>query len=167
MKYSKLLNLCMAIFSVICMVLIINDNVPTLAKKYFTYSFSSCSIDNGDEFEVIVREGTIKTIKEESWNNKPFANSKSLTSYLFKRKTSVYGFGEYALLLHYAYQYANIKDDKEIKELVKNKFDMAFISNAGEGVLRNDQVAYGNVAIDLYLETRDDVYHKFASLVSG
>ena len=108
MNYSKVLLKCMAVLSVICTVFIINDKVPALAKKYYTYSFSSCSKDNGDEFEVVVREGTIKTIKEESWNSKPLANSKSLTSYLLKKNISVYEYGEYALLLHYAYQYANI-----------------------------------------------------------
>lgn len=161
-KYSKVILTCMAAFSVICITIIVNNNVPTLAKKYYTYCFSSLSTDNGDEFEEIVRKGTIMTIKEESWNSKPLVNSKSLISYFFKKKTSVYGYGEYALLLHYAYQYANIKDDKEIKELVKNKFDNAFIFNAAGGIIRNDQVAYGNVAIDLYLETHDDVYQKFA-----
>ena len=152
MKYPKALIICMAVISVIVIIFIIDNYVPVLARKYYVYSFVSCATDNGADFEALVREGTIKTIKEESWNSKSLATGKKLRSYLFGNKTSVWGYGEYALLLHYAYQYANVKGDKEIKGLVKNKFDKAFISN-GVKIIRNDQVAYGNVAIDLYLDT--------------
>lgn len=165
MKYSRALIICMAVISVIIIIFIIDNYVPVLARKYYVYSYASCVTDNGADFEALVRKGTIKTIKEESWNSKPFATSKSLKSFLLRDKISVWGYGEYALLLHYAYQYANVKGDKEIKELIKNKFDKALISNGGGKIIRNDQVAYGNVAIDLYLDTHDVAYKKFADFM--
>lgn len=165
MKYPRALIICMAVMSVIIIIFIIDNYVPVLARKYYVYSYASCVTDNGADFEALVRKGTIKTIKEESWNSKPLATSKSLKSFLLRNKISVWGYGEYALLLHYAYQYANVKGDKEIKKLVKNKFDKAFILNGGGKIIRNDQVAYGNVAIDLYLDTHDVSYKKFADLI--
>lgn len=163
MKYPRTLIICVAVMSVIIIIFIIDKYVPVLAKKYYVYSYASCETDNGADFEALVRKGTIKTIKEESWNVKPLATRTTMSSY-FRNKTSVFDYGEYALLLHYAYQYANVKGDKEIKGLVKNKFDKAFISN-GVKIIRNDQVAYGNVAIDLYLDTHDVAYKKFADLI--
>lgn len=163
MKYPKALIICMAVISVIVIIFIIDNYVPVLARKYYVYSFVSCATDNGADFEDLVRKATIKTIKEESWNAKPLATRTTMSSY-FRNKTSVFDYGEYALLLHYAYQYANVKGDKEIKGLVKNKFDKAFFSN-GVKIIRNDQVAYGNVAIDLYLDTHDEAYKKFADLI--
>lgn len=165
MKYPRALIVCVAIMLVVIIIFITDNYVPVLARKYYVYSFVSCATDNGADFEALVRESTIKTIKEESWNSKSLATSKSLRSYLLRNKTSVWGYGEYALLLHYAYQYADVKGDKEIKELVKNKFDKAFVSNGGGKIIRNDQVAYGNVAIDLYLDTHDVSYKKFADLI--
>lgn len=164
MKNTWALIICMAVMSFIIIIFVTDNYVPVLAKKYYAYSFTSCSTDNGADFEALVREGTIKTIKEESWNNKSLATSKNLRAYLFRNKPSVWGYGEYALLLHYAYQYANVNNDTEIKELVKNKFGK-FLSNGGDKIVRNDQIAYGNVAIDLYLDTHDISYKKFADLI--
>lgn len=131
MKYPRALIICMAVISVIVIIFIIDNYVPVLARKYYVYSFVSCATDNGADFEALVREGTIKTIREESWNSKSLATSKNLRSYLFRNKTSIWGYGEYALLLHYAYQYATVNNDTEIKDLVKNKFDKVFLSNGG------------------------------------
>ena len=124
MKYSRALIVCVAIMLVVIIIFITDNYVPVLARKYYVYSFVSCATDNGADFEDLVRKATIKTIKEESWNAKPLATRTTMSSYLLRNKTSVFDYGEYALLLHYAYQYADVKGDKEIKELVKNKLNL-------------------------------------------
>ena len=144
---------------------IINEYDDIIVGRYYDWAFVPAQVSDGRSFEILIRNGTYETIKEETWNTKLLANTKSVISYLRSPKISVYEYGEYALLLHYAYQYAKVKDDIEIKELVKKKFDKVYIVNGGGKIIRNDQVAYGNVAIDLYLDTRDNKYKQFADLI--
>lgn len=101
-------------------------------------------------------------IDKETWSKHPLTGKGSFIKKL--RPISVWDYGEYGLLLHYAYSYAKKKNDVELIALIKTKFDKALEN--GIQVKRSDQIAYGNVALDLFDLYHDDKYKIFTQGIS-
>lgn len=141
------------------LVFVANNTFTDFMRVYYRWSYQSINSKNGIELEKSLRDAVYEIIDQESWADKPMGNKTTLCSYLIRPKVSVYGFGEYGYLFHYAYLYAKKKHDTRLIELIKKKFEKFELSE------RNDQVAYGNVAIDLFLETNDLKYKKIASQI--
>lgn len=144
-----------------------NQYAPKAVMKYYVHTFKSAETSDGEQFEKLLRDGTYKLIQKESWGTKPYANKASLWKMVCpKSAVSVGGYGENALLMHYAFLYAEHKKDSDLMKLVQSKFDK-FYRTGNVQVVRNDQIAYGNVALDLLRWTGDGYYRSFADKIYG
>lgn len=61
---------------------ILNEYDHKIVDKYYDWAYVPAQVSNGESFEQLVRNGTYKTIEEETWNVKPFSNSPSFMSIL-------------------------------------------------------------------------------------
>ena len=166
MKQKYKFAICCLVTAVIVQVAnYVNRMGPLWASDYYNASFVSAKTDNAESFEKLIRDACYHMIEAEGkYKIKSLPRYRSVWSYLTRdRSTTEYGYGEYALLMHYSFLYAKRKGDVELQELIRNKFDKGFRNNSGGGIIeRQDQIAYGNVAIDLYKWTSDVYYKQFA-----
>lgn len=160
-----------ALIAVLCLVacVYIDRYVPKVIMQYYVQSFHSAESTNGASFEILVRDGTYNAINEESWGGQWYANKSTLREILraaYRKKlhmsaTPVHEYAEYALLMHYAFLYAEQVEDSDMLYLVQTKFDK-YYRGEGDRFARVDQAPYGNVALDLYRWTGDEYYLQFA-----
>ncbi len=164
MKVSlKIILTCLVTAILFLLMVYVNNKAPQWAYKFHEQDYASLVGMDNSEFEQRIRECTYNLIESESWGGKPLVRHQNLWSFLTKKNSiSVYEYGEYGLFMHYAYLYAQNKQDDALKVLIKNKFDKGFKESKGETIVRNDQIAYGNIAIDLYNETHDPFYKEFS-----
>lgn len=138
---------------------------PKIAKKTANYSFKSATYSNTEEFENILRNGTLKLLEDKYSVDESIIYSKNLRDFLrlglgLTKKISIYEYGEYGYLLYYTFLYGKEKRDNLIIEKVKNKFDKGFFPNS-YNIVRNDQIPWGCIAIELYKFTGDTRYKEF------
>lgn len=148
---------CIIVF--VTILIVIDRSIPLLARYFYSHSYKSLNVKNGNDFEKEIRNATFNLIESESWGSKPMASSKSFFQYINKKlfgKNNVMGYGEYGYMLHYAFLYAEKQNDKEMMSLIKEKFDKYWLKDFS--ISRVDQASYGNVAIDLYLWTHRQDY---------
>ena len=156
---SKYICRLSCIIAFVAIIIMIDRTIPRLSRYYYRHTYKSLNVKNGTEFEERVRNGTYQLIASESWGSKPMSSSKSFAKYLITKlsnQNSIIGYGEYGFLLHYAFLYAEKQNDQELMSLIKDKFDKYWLLNLS--IFRNDQTSYGNVAIDLYLWTKEPKY---------
>lgn len=160
---SKLVIVCLVTAAIMRAVEYANRMGPLWAENYYNSSFKAASPSNADDFEALLRKGCYNLIESEGkFGTKLKSYYRSVFSWLTRdRSFSEFGYGEYALLLHYSYLYALDRNDTQLMQLIREKFDKGF-RNGGGIIERQDQIAYGNVAIDLYNRTGDIFYKKFA-----
>lgn len=159
---SALLAAAISFVFLLCVV-VANKYVPKAIMRYYVSSFEPAVISDGEQFEILLRNGTYKMIQNESWGTKPYANKESLCDMLCHPPVpSVGEYGEYAILMHYAFLYAEQACDTDMQILVRAKFDKFYRDENVIPIVRTDQIAYGNIALDLYRWTRDDYYLSFA-----
>lgn len=140
---------------------------PKAAMRYYKSSFKSAETSDGEKFESLLREGTYRMIDDESWGTKPYANKTSLWGMICSRNDTPVGeYGEYALLMHYAFLYAEQKGDSDLIDLIQSKFDK-YYRQGTTAIVRTDQIAYGNVALDLFRWTGDEYYLTFAEKINS
>lgn len=145
------------IIVIVILIIIIDRSIPPLARYYYRHTYKCLNAKDGAEFENEIRNATFNLIESESWGSKPMAGADSFFQYLSKRlfgSNNIVGYGEYGYLLHYAFLYAEKRNDQELMSLIKEKFDKL----KGFSILRVDQASYGNVAIDLYMWTHKPQY---------
>ena len=142
----------------------VNNIIPYIARIVANKRFRA--IDLSDIQQVIkkVRNATITELKKEYTPDHIIYYSKSFTDYCSGKNISVFEYGEYALLLYYSFIAANKTDDKEMLDLVRQRFDMGQEQYLNT-IVRSDQISYGLVAIELYLYTREERYHNFANKI--
>ena len=160
---KKVLKWLFYALSLFLIVFITNEKIPKIANKYYLWTYREANNIDSAEFEFLIRKASIDCIKNKRWDTPLvlLANSSSLLNYL-RTSIPVFEYGEYGYLLHYSYLYGILNNDNEIKGLVKDMFDGQCL---GKRITRNDQVTYGNVALDLYTETRDEKYKEYADAV--
>ena len=141
----------------------VDYQAPKIAKAYYSSSFEGVSTSNGMEFENTVYNGVINQLKRKYVSDHAIIYQKAYHEVLFAKKISVFQYGEYGLLMHYAFLYAKQKKDNELMNQIRNKFDLGFAKE--NNIVRTDQVTYGNVAIDLYKYTKDLKYKLFADKI--
>jgi len=140
-----------------------NQLFPSALKLYYEKTFTPLNVSDEVAFESLLRNNVYDVIDKESWSKHPLAGTGSLIKRL-RNKVPVWEYGEYGLLLHYAFLYAKEKNDTTLIALIKAKFDSALEN--GLLVKRNDQIAYGNIALDLYEMYHDEKYRIFAKGIS-
>ena len=147
---------------VVCSIL--NSYAPQLAKKYYSLRFSPCQVSQENDFERILMNGVENMLERKYISDHNLIYQSSFLSSITWKKTSVYEYGEYGILLHYAFVYAKEKNNRELMSLIRKKFDKGFCEKKydKEKLLRNDQITYGNIAIDLYDEFGDSSYKSIA-----
>ena len=150
---------------ILCITVLLGFNLlfPSVLKVYYEKTFTPLSVSDADSFEAVVRNNVYDVINSESWSKHPLAGKGSFIKRL-RNRISVWEYGEYGLLLHYAFSYAKKKNDAELIALIKQKFDKALEN--GLLVRRSDQIAYGNVALDLFEMFHDDKYKIFCNRIS-
>lgn len=164
---KKVISVSGWLLAIMMMIGYVNVKAPEWIRSYYIRSYSSLKITDGQEFEKAIRNGTYNLIANSSWGTKPMAGTKSVWHYLRNRvieKSNVMGYGEYGYLLHFAFLYAKERNDQEMLSIIKQKFDEYWI-NGGGNFERNDQVAYGNVAIDLYQHYGNEAYKIIADKI--
>lgn len=157
---KKITKIVIGTVFIIMLLLLGNIYIPQIASKYYNWTYVAASTDEPDSFEQLLRDGVIETIKNESWNV-PLGSYQSLLQFL-NGDISVYGYGEFGYLMHYAYLFGEEKKDSELTNLIKYKFDNSVL---GGGIIRNDQTPYGLVAIDLYKDSHDHRYKVYADAI--
>lgn len=140
-----------------------NQLFPSVLKSYYEKTFTPLNVSDEVAFESLLRNNVYDVIDRESWSKHPLAGTGSLIKRL-RSKVPVWEYGEYGLLLHYAFSYAKNKNDAALLALIKQKFDNALENEFR--VKRSDQIAYGNVALDLFDMYHDDKYRTFATEIS-
>lgn len=142
---------------------VFNSQIPKFLHKYYDKQFVAAQsvISSSDEFELLVRNGVYHLILNEQWSNlsilQKISKEKSVLDYCSSKPIPVLGYGEFGLLMHYAFLYAKNNSDEELIRLIQGKFDEYFFDSDFR-IVRQDQMTYGNVAIDLYLHTSDARY---------
>lgn len=151
---------------ILCVILFkyVNKLLPRVARVMYNKRFHA--IDASDIQLVIkkVRNATINELKKDFTPDHVIFYSKSFTDYCKGEKISVFEYGEYGLLLYYSFIVAHKTGDTEMMDLVRHRFDRGqelYLKT----IVRSDQISYGLVAVELYLFTRDERYHNFASAV--
>lgn len=161
-RKSKAIIIAVIVGAVVIIIVAADKYVPKVIMKYYCTSFKSAETADGIQFEQIVRDGTYRMIDDESWGTKPFANKTSLIKVIRLRPAHpISEYGEYALLMHYAFMYGMQRDDSDMLALIRSKFDKYYRMNKTP-IVRADQIAYGNVALDLWRYTNDAFYLSFA-----
>jgi len=162
-RKKKMLITCVVTILAVAMIDFVNRKGPSWANHLYRTSFKSAETNDTSKFERLLRDGCYNLIETEGkYGSKPLSNSKTIWDFITcNRSFSQFGYGEYGLLMHYSFLYAKRKNDIQLKNLIKLKFDIGFKNN-GINIERLDQTAYGNVAIDLYYETNDIFYKQFA-----
>ncbi len=151
------------IIVIVILIIIIDRSIPPLARYYYRHTYKCLNVKDGAEFENEIRNATFNLIESESWGSKPMAGADSFFQYLSKRlfgSNNIMGYGEYGYLLHYAFLYAEKRNDKAMMSLIKEKYDKYWLKDFS--ISRVDQASYGNVAIDLYLWTHQQGYKSVA-----
>ena len=164
MKLKYIFAICCLVTAVIVHEInYVNKMGPLWASDYYNASFVSAKTDNSEFFEKLIRDANYQLIETEGkYMSKPLVGYRSIWAWLTRdRSFSQYSYGEYALLMHYTFLYAQHKNDVSLIQLIQKKFDDGF-RVGGAKIVRQDQIAYGNVAIDLYKQTSDDFYKQFA-----
>lgn len=160
---NRVLNRKLLLFVLFIIILVcFNQFFPFVLKKFYERTFSPFSQTDTNSFENVLRDNVYDIINTESWSKHPLAGAGSFIDKI--REVSVWEYGEYGLLLHYAFSYAKIKNDAELIGLIKMKFDKALEN--GLQVNRSDQIAYGNVALDLFNMYQDEKYRIFVMKLS-
>ena len=168
-KYLKnlLIELCSQkrFLFILCAIGLIGFNqlFPSALKVYYEKTFTPLNVSDSNSFEALLRNNVYDVINMESWNKHPLAGKGSLVKRL-RNRIPVWEYGEYGLLLHYAFSYAKNKNDTMLIALIKQKFDNALEN--GLQIKRSDQIAYGNVALDLFEVFHDDKYKIFCNRIS-
>ena len=151
------------VIALIAIFALVDRSIPSLTRYYYRHTYNPLNVKNGAEFEECIRDATYELIASESWGTRPMASCMSFSHFYYKKifdGNNVIGYGEYGYLLHYAFLYAKKKNDQEMMSLIKDKFDKSWLKDLP--IERIDQAAYGNVAIDLYLETHKPEYKSVA-----
>lgn len=162
-NFFRIAIVCLVTAAIMRAVEYANRMGPLWAESYYNSTFKAASPSNADDFVTLLRNGCYNLIESEGkFGAKPIAHYRTVFSWLTRdRSFSEFGYGEYALLLHFSYLYAQDRNDTQLMQLIKDKFDKGF--KTGGGIIeRQDQIAYGNVAIDLYNKTGEAFYKQFA-----
>jgi hypothetical protein len=164
-KFKKRFLLGVLFFSILLnLVFVKADIYPLIKRKYLDYNTTFLT-DNitPEKFNDLILSGAKASLNDNYSAGDDLIIRRDIRASIYTRHYKVFEYGEYGFLMWLTLKSAIEQNNNELINVIKDKFDNAFLSTDDFLIERTDQTIYGSVAIELFLITNDIKYKQFAN----
>lgn len=138
---------------------------PYLMNYYYKKSFSPLDCQTVDDLETGLKQGCLKMLGDDVATDESVIYYKTTRDYIHhilhgNKLYSVYQYGEYGYFLHFLFKYAENTNDAMLMRRIKDKIDNEVLDGNNFHLVRNDQVSYGCIFLDLLRKYGDSKYRE-------
>lgn len=169
--FKVLLYSFLILFAVIGVIFSYIFLAPKIARKYYEMTYSPIEYKTLDEFENKFKEATVNMLNIDVSSDESIIYYRTIDEYLHhaihgSKLYSVFQYGEFGVMCHYMFKYAQNTGDKDLSTFVKHRIDTGLFDDGNFEIVRTDQCSYGCILIDLYKMFGDQKYKDAADKIT-